>query len=455
MTTLLLTADAILTMNQDNLIIPRGAIVIEKDKIVATGKQIDILPQTKDLPRKDFGRSLLMPGLINSHCHSGFLRGTAEGLPLWDWLRLYIDPMHRVLKPQDAEIASWLCYGESLLAGTTTVVDMWRFMEGSAKAAAQLGLRVIMVPYVGEAEGFDYFDTLDDNEILIKNYHNSSEGRIKVWVGVEHQFYFTEEACHRAVKMCEKYSTGLHTHSNESKVEIPETLKRHGLLPIQALEKLRLLTPETVLLAHCVWLDKKEIELLQNYQIGVAHNPTSNMKLASGAAPVEDLIKAGIAVGIGSDGEKENNNLDIFEEMKITSLLAKYRAMKADSLNSWDILRSATIEGARALGLDEQLGSLEVGKKADIIALRCDTARMTPFISEGEFTNIHHNIVHSAQGGDVIMTMVNGKILTENGILLTGSMSDFIERATMTCLEVIERRKLWLSEHKKGAYSPV
>lgn len=455
MTETLLTADIVLTMDAGNRIIRAGGVLVRDDRIVAVGPAAELAVQAPTARRKDYGRAILMPGLINAHCHSGLLRGTAEGLPLWDWLRLFIDPMHRVLQPGDAEAASWLCYGESLLAGTTTAVDMWRFMAGSARAAEQLGLRVVMVPYVGEAEGFDYFDTLDDNERLIRDWHGAANGRINVWVGVEHQFYFTPEACRRAVRLCETYGVGLHTHSNESRLEIPEAFKRHGLLPMQALEKLGLLQPEHVLLAHCVWLDPAEIELMQKYRIGVAHNPTSNMKLASGQAPIEALIAAGIAVGIGSDGEKENNNLDIFEEMKIASLLAKFGAMRAEALDSWHILRSATIEGARALGMADKIGSLEPGKQADIIVVRGDIPHLTPFIAEGPFFNLHHNLVHAVQGGDVVMTMVDGRIVAENGLLLTGDMARYIADLDRAAAGVMTRRAAWLEKNASGAHSPV
>jgi 5-methylthioadenosine/S-adenosylhomocysteine deaminase len=452
---IMLTADAVLTMDAENRVVTNGAVLVRNDKIVAVGVLDDIAPRAPHAQRKDFGRAVLMPGLVNAHCHSGFLRGTAEGMPLWDWLRLYIDPMHRVLRPADAEAASWLCYGESLLAGTTTAVDMWRFMAGSARAAEQLGLRVVMVPYVGEAEGFDYFDTLDDNETLINDWHGAANGRINVWVGVEHQFYFTPEACRRAIAMAERYGVGLHTHTNESNLEIPEMRKRHGLLPMQALEKLGLLQPAPVLLAHCVWLEPEEIALMQKYQVGVAHNPTSNMKLASGAAPVDVLIDHGIAVGIGSDGEKENNNLDIFEEMKVASLLGKFRVMRADALPSWRVLRMATIDGARAIGMADRIGSLEQGKLADIIAVRGNVPHLTPFIAEGPFFNLHHNIVHAVQGDDVIMTMVDGQVVAENGVLLNGDMTQYIADVERTAAEVIERRADWLKGNVAGAHTPV
>lgn len=146
---------------------------------------------------RDYPEVLLMPGLINTHCHSGLLRGTAEGLPVWDWLEQFIDPMHRVLQPEDAKAASYLCYAEALLSGTTTIVDMWRYMDGSAEAAQQLGIRAILVPYVAEHPDHDYFETLKTNEALINRWHQQSHGQIQVWVGLEHLFYAEPHALKR------------------------------------------------------------------------------------------------------------------------------------------------------------------------------------------------------------------------------------------------------------------
>lgn len=452
---LLLCADAVLPMTTGNPVIPDGAVLVRGERILAVGPRAELAKRSASAEVRDYGRAVLMPGLINTHSHSGLLRGTAEELPVWEWLQQYIDPMHRVLQPDEAEAASWLCYAESLLAGTTTSVDMWRYMAGSARAAEQLGNRVVMVPYVGEAPGYDYFDSLDDNEALLSRWHGGAGGRVSVWVGLEHQYYATEAACRRAVELCRHYQTGLHTHSNESRSEIPEARRRHGMSPVRALEKLGLLSPERVLLAHCVWLDDDELQLLADRNVGVAHNPSSNMKLASGPAPVEAMIAAGIAVGIGTDGEKENNNLDMFEEMKIASLLAKLRAMDAAAWKSWDVLRAATIEGARALGMDGEIGSLETGKQADIIAVRADTPRMTPYIPRGPLQNLHHNLVHSALGGDVAMTMVAGRILTENQALLSGDLSAYIKFANEASERLLARRDDWLAANREGVPTPV
>ncbi len=454
MITMLLHADHVLTMDPTNRVISDGAVVISQDRITAVGPASDLRTRYPGVPVRRLPDRLLMPGLINAHLHSGLLRGTAEGLPVWDWLRMFIDPMHRVLRPEDAEAASFLCYAEAVLSGTTTVVDMWRYMEGSARAAQQIGNRTIMVPYVGEHPDYDYFDHLDDTEALLETWHGGADGRVEVWVGLEHAFYATEPAHARAIALAQKFNTGFHTNSNEAEVELREMQRRYGCRSIPALEKLGLLDAPRTLLAHCVWLDDNEIELMARRGVAVAHNPTSNMKLASGAAPVQKLRRAGVPVGIGTDGEKENNNLDMFEEMKFTSLLAKFASLDAAAMPAWDVLRMATIEGARAIGKDAEIGSLEVGKKADLIAVRTDTPRLTPLFG-GMDGNLHHNLVHAVRGSDVDLTMIDGRIVVEDGELRTAAMADLIRRVQDVVPGLFSRRAAWLAKHADGATSPI
>lgn len=454
MITMLLHADHVLTMDPDNRVITDGAVVIEDDRIAAVGPAAELRTRYTGVPVRRLDNRLLMPGLVNAHLHSGLLRGTAEGLPVWDWLRMYIDPMHRVLQAEDAEAASFLCYAEAVLSGTTTVVDMWRYMQGSARAAQQIGNRTVMVPYVGEHPDYDYFDHLDDTERLLEDWHGGADGRVEVWVGLEHAFYATEPAHRRAIALAQKFNTGFHTHSNEAEVELREMERRYACRSIPALEKLGLLDAPRTLLAHCVWLDDDEIALMARRGIAVAHNPTSNMKLASGAAPVAKLRQAGVAVGIGTDGEKENNNLDMFEEMKFTSLLAKFASLDAAAMPAWDVLRMATIEGARAIGKQAEIGSLEVGKKADLIAVRTDTPRLTPQFG-GVDGNLHHNLVHAVRGSDVDLTMVDGRIIVEDGKLKTADMRDLIGRVQSVAPGLFFRRAAWLASHADGATSPI
>lgn len=445
----LITADYLLTMNQTLDCIKNGAVLINGSMIQAVGQLDDLIQQYPHIQIQNYGKTILMPGLINTHCHSGLLRGTAEGLPVWDWLQQFIDPMHRVLEPHDAKVASYLCYAEALLSGTTTIVDMWRFMDGSAEAAEALGIRAVLVPYVAEHPDHHYFETLKTNEALTQKWHQGANGRIDVWVGLEHLFYAESQALKRIQDLCLHYKTGFHTHSNESQFDVQENLRRYGIRPIQSLEKLGLLDVPKTLLAHCVWADSDEISILKKHNVGVAHNPISNMKLASGAAPIKQMLEQGVSVGLGTDGEKENNNLDMFEEMKTASLLAKFSNLDAAALDSWQICQMATIKGAQALGMQNQIGSIEVGKKADIIAVNLSTPRMTPLIDQGHLFNLHTNLVHAVQGQDVMMTMVNGQVVVDNGKLVNADIQSLIEQVNLAAPLLFMRREDWLSKQGK------
>ena len=440
----ILHADHLLTMDADNTVITHGAVLVDQDGLIgAVGPVAELAASHPGVPVRRLANRLLMPGLVNAHAHSGLLRGTAEGLPVWAWLQQHIDPMHRVVNAEEAELASRLCYAEALLSGTTTIVDMWRHMEGSARAASDLGIRAVLVPYVAEHPEHDYFETLDTNEALIERWHGGAQGRIQVWVGLEHMFYATPEAWRRCADMSRRHRVGFHTHSNESRFDVEETQRRYGMRPIQALQEFGLLDAHRVMLAHCVWTSDEEMDILAARRIGVVHNPVSNMKLASGAAPFEAMLARGIAVGLGTDGEKENNNLDMFEEMKTASLLAKLSRLDAAALDAWSVCRMATMGGARALGLDKTIGSIEAGKAADLIAVRTDTPRMTPLLG-GSDGNLHHNLVHAVQGGDVDMTMVAGHIVVDNGRLLSGDLADTIAQANRAVPLLFARRAEWL-----------
>jgi 5-methylthioadenosine/S-adenosylhomocysteine deaminase len=444
---LILGGDTLLTMDAENRIIADGALFIRAGRIEAVGPLSTLTAAHPGIAVKRVAHSVLLPGLINAHAHSGLLRGTAEHLPVWDWLRLHIDPMHRVLEAPEAEIASWLCYAESLQGGTTTVVDMWRFMEGSARAAQGVGIRLVAVPYVAEHPEYDYFETLDGNQSLIEGWHGKADGRINVWVGLEHPFYADAAGQRRAIDMAKAYRIPLHMHCSESQIEIPEFARRYGRRPMFALDELGFFDAPLTLIAHAVWLDPSEIELMARRRASVSHNPVSNMKLASGFAPVAELLAAGIPVGLGTDGEKENNNFDLFEEMKVASLLGKLRTLDATAMDSWQVLRMATSQGAKALGLEQEIGSLEPGKRADVIAVRTDTPRMTPSFTAGPYFNLQHNLVHAVRGEDVTLTMVNGRIVVEDGMLKTADLRHILTEAQRAAPALFARRAAYLAEH--------
>lgn len=441
----IVTADHVVTMNPARDVLANAALAIDGQRIVQVGDADLVRATFPDAPVLALPERVVMPGLVNAHHHSGLLRGTAEQLPVWEWLRQHIDPMHRVLRPDEAEAAAWLCYAEGLLAGTTTIVDMWRFMDGAARAASQLGNRLVTVNYVGAHPTFDYFDTLDDNERMLTTWAGAAGGRIVPWVGLEHPFYADAEGQRRAIALAREYDTGLYTHCSEAQVEIQEFLDRYGRRPMFALEELGFFDAPRVLIAHAVWLDQDEVALVAERGVGVSHNPVSNMKLASGMAPVAELLAAGVNVGLGTDGEKENNNLDMFEEMKVASLLGKVRAMDAAAMDSWQVLDLATNGGARALGLGDRLGSLEPGKQADLIAVRTDTPRMTPIFGSGRYANLHHNLVHAVRGGDVDLTMVAGQLVVRDGRLHTADLRELIERARTLVPGLFARRSEYLA----------
>jgi 5-methylthioadenosine/S-adenosylhomocysteine deaminase len=417
-----------------------GSVLIDGDSIVTVGAvaEVDADPRAAGADVVDVTDSAVLPGLHNCHLHSGLLRGTAESMALWDWLQAYVDPAHKALTPEIARAASRQCYAEGVLAGTTSVMDMWRFMEGSAEVAAELGIRATLVPYLADASGFDYFETIASNRRLLESQAVAADGRVRAWVGLEHLMYCTEECFAQAAELMDEFDTGLHTHASETTWEVEESLRRWGRRPIEVFHDRGVLGPRTVL-AHCVWLSDREIELLSQTGTAVAHCPTSNMKLASGVARVGDLRRAGVRVGIGTDGEKENNNLDLIEEMKVASLLQKVTTLDPAAGDPWDTLALATSEGAAVLGLDDRTGTLEAGKRADVITVSLQGLHTTP-VMHGDLFNVAAHLVFSATGRDVRDVWVDGRPLLRDGVPLTFDVGRVRAEAQAAAEELFARR---------------
>lgn len=415
-----------------------GSVLVAGRDIVAVGGVEEIDARAEGAEVIDASGHAVIPGLHNCHLHSGLLRGTAESKSLWDWLKTYVDPAHKALTPEIAESASLLAYTEGLRSGTTSVLDMWRFMEGSARSAEALGIRATLAPYVADEDGYDYFESLESNRRLLETHRSSADGRVRAWVGLEHLFYCTPEAFRGAVALAEEFDTGIHTHSSETIWEVQESLRRFGRRPIEEFFNRGILGARTVV-AHCVWLDDREIKLLAETGTGASHCPCSNMKLASGPARVSDMRAAGIAVGLGSDGEKENNNLDLIEEMKFASLLQKVSTLDPTSGDPWEILAMATLEGARVLKLDGVTGSLEPGKRADIVTIDLRALHMTP-VMRGDHFNVAAHLVFSATGRDVDHVLVDGELLVDGGCVLPVDVATVREQAQKAAEELFDRR---------------
>ena len=403
---------AIFTVDPDNRVIPRGTLIVEDGRISAVGPS-DELIIPPGMPVIDASGHALLPGLIDAHSHSSLMRGVTENMQLMEWLPYY-QLEHRALTEEYAFHSARLCYLEALKSGTTCVMDMYRFMHRCADAAGEIGLRVNLAPYVADEPGKDFFATRAENRALIHSHHGSQNGRIQVWMGLEHLFYCTPDAYREALECQAEYGVGIHTHACEQKEEDDAVKAHFGRRSIAQLDHYGILGERT-LIAHCVWLNDEEIKRIADTGTAISHCPISNAKLASGVARVPEMLAAGITVGLGTDGPVCNNSLSLFEEMKFASLIQKATRLDATVLPADQILRMATINGARALGLGDRIGSLEVGKQADLLLLDLAQPNLTPTEINAAGGNLLWNLVFAADARNVAAVWVDGRQLIANG----------------------------------------
>lgn len=437
-TAALIRGGIVLPMEGDRTAFDPGSVLMTGPRIAAVGPvaEVDAHPAAAAAEVIDASGCAVIPGLHNAHLHSGLLRGTAESMALWEWLENHVDPAHRALTPEIAEAASYMAYAEGLRGGTTSVLDMWRFMEGSARAAEEIGIRATLAPYT--ADEYDWFETLDTNRRLLESHHGAAGGRVRVWVGLEHMFYCSPEMCRAAAELAAEFDTGLHTHSSESVWEVQECLRRFGRRPIEEFHSRGVLGERTVV-AHCVWLDDREVSLMAETGTALVHCPCSNMKLASGPARIGHYRSRGLTVGLGTDGEKENNSLDMLEEMKFASLLAKVSALDPVAGDPWDILDMATRSGAAALGLGDVTGTLTVGKDADVVTVDLSGLHFVPVLHGRDF-NAPAHLVFTASAHDVSDVWVRGRRLVEGGRVVSVDVAAVAARAQAAAEELFERR---------------
>ena len=403
---------AIFTVDPGNRVIPRGTLIVEDGRISAVGPS-DELIIPPGMPVIDASGHALLPGLIDAHSHSSLMRGVTENMQLMEWLPYY-QLEHRALTEEYAFHSARLCYLEALKSGTTCVMDMYRFMHRCADAAGEIGLRVNLAPYVADEPGKDFFATRAENRALIHSHHGAQNGRIQVWMGLEHLFYCTPDAYREALECQAEYGVGIHTHASEQKEEDDAVKAHFGRRSIAQLDHYGILGERT-LIAHCVWLNDDEIKRIADTGTAISHCPISNAKLASGVARVPEMLAAGITVGLGTDGPVCNNSLSLFEEMKFASLIQKATRLDATVLPADQILRMATINGARALGLGDRIGSLEVGKQADLLLLDLAQPNLTPTEINAAGGNLLWNLVFAADARNVAAVWVDGRQLIANG----------------------------------------
>jgi len=396
-------------------VIEDGTIVVDGSRIVDVGDRDELVDQYPDHRERQF--DIVLPGLVGSHIHSvqSLGRGISDDQELLDWLFDYILPMEATLTADEMEIAAKLGYLELIETGTTTAIDHLSVAHADRafEAAGEMGVRGVLGKVLMDQRSPDGLcentqDALDETEQLIQKYHGSFDDRIRYAVTPRFAVSCTEACLRGARELADRYDEGvrIHTHASENHSEIETVEADTGKRNIHWLDEVGL-TGEDVILAHCVWTDDSEREVLAETGTHVTHCPTSNMKLASGIAPIVDYLDRGINVALGNDGPPCNNTLDPFSEMKQASVLQKVDQLDPTVTPTETIIEMATINGARAAGFD-RLGKLKPGWRADIIGLSTDTTRATPLYDPRSF------LVFAACGDDVEFTMVDGEVLMDD-----------------------------------------
>lgn len=401
----------IITMDANLNIIPHGSLLIENGII----KNISSAPLTiPGAETTDAEGMFVMPGFINTHTHvpMTMLRGYADDLPLQVWLTKHIFPAEaRLVNPENVRIATRLAFIEMIKSGTTCFNDMYFFEDVIAEEAKKAGIRGV----VGESlidfptPSFQSVDEgLDRCEALIRQWQG--DPIIHPSVCAHAPYTCSKETLQKTKQLADKYGTLFQIHVSETRKEVEDILTKYGMRPAEYLHSIGLLG-QNVIAAHCVWLDQHEIELMASSGTSIGHCPKSNLKLASGIADIDTYTKAGITVGIGTDGTASNNTLDMVEEMRFAALLAKVINYNPEAVNARTALQMATINGAKALGLDKITGSLEIGKSADLIMVHADASNMIPVYDE------YSAIVYAMNCKNVRSSMVNGEWIMRNRTL--------------------------------------
>jgi 5-methylthioadenosine/S-adenosylhomocysteine deaminase len=413
----ILTARYVLTVDAQHRLIEDGAIAVQGDRILAVGTRAEILKAYQSKQRVDRPNAIVAPGLIDTHTHAAMslFRGIADDRVLQDWLEHYIFPAEaKNVSPDFVRWGTRLACLEMLLSGTTTFTDMYYFEDVVAQVAKEAGMRGVLGETVIGFPVADAKTPADALKLSEKYLDTWSHDALIVPAIAPHALYTNSpETLIAARALANKYNAPILIHLAETKKENDDSKEKYGKSATQELESIHFFEGRTVA-AHGVWLDDADIATLKLHNVGVAHCPSSNMKLSSGAAPVPKLRAAGVNVGLGPDGPAgSNNDFNMFEEMDLAAKLQKLVTMDPQALPARAVIDMATIDGARVLGLEKQIGSLEPGKKADLITISLDEPNAIPLY------NVESQIVYALKGGDVRDVMINGRWVVRNRAVLT------------------------------------
>lgn len=390
-------------------IIENGALAIKDGKITFVGKSAAAtsIRAEKEIDAKE---KVAMPGLINCHTHlpMTLFRGIAEDQPLDTWLKETVWPLEAKLKASDVYTGALLGCLEMIKSGTTCFADMYFYEDMVAKAVEKSGLRGVLAQGIIES-GHKLLGaiTFRKSVSFAKKFHGYADGRVRTMLGPHAAYSCSLNLLKKIKEKSAELNVGVQIHLAESKTMFKECEKKHGLSEVKFLDKIGFLN-EKVVAAHCIDLSEKDMHILSERSVNVVHAPVANMKLGEGAAKVKDLMDLGVNVCLGTDGPASNNTLDMFETMKTAALLQKHTYRDPTVLPAYEVLKMATINGAKALGLMREVGSIEVGKRADLILVDLSKPHLKPL------HNIYASLVYATHGSDVDTVIIDGKVLMEN-----------------------------------------
>ncbi|HEV8216720.1 MAG TPA: amidohydrolase [Gemmatimonadaceae bacterium] len=432
---LIVTGGTVLTQNAAHRILAPGAIAVDGTDIVDVDTPAAISSKYQTTETMDARDQIVLPGLINTHSHAPMVmyRGLADDLALMDWLQKYIFPAEaKTVTPELVRVGTRLAAVEMIESGTTAFVDMYYFEEEIAKATFEAGLRGVLGQTIIQfpvADAKTPVEGLARAERFIKEFKANG---LVVPAVAPHALDTNDKGILAAsAALARNYGVPIVIHFAETEDEVKVAREQYQMTPTAALESIGVLGPTTIG-AHGVWVNDADIAILKRTGTGVAHNPESNMKLASGAAPVTKYLAAGVKLGLGTDGAASNNDLDMFEAMRQASFLAKLSTHDPTAVKAQDALDMATLGGARVIGMEKLLGSLEVGKRADLITVSTHSARQTPM-----YDAVSH-LVYVTRGTDVQNTIVNGRILMRDRQLKTLNRETVIADANRLAQKVRE-----------------
>lgn len=423
---IIITGGLLLTMDEHFTVIENPVIAIRGDRICHVSESVVGEKAFSAKKVIDASGAIILPGLINTHTHAPMtmFRGIADDLPLMEWLNNHIFPLE--MKHVNKEMVYWgarLACAEMILSGTTTFCDGYFYPGRIARAAMEAGLRIVL--------GLGFFDMDEDVDISAAKNAETARGFLQKWRSISplvtpalfpHALYTCRPETMKALKsVAEDFGLLFITHLSETREEVNDIREKYGLTPVRLLYKNGILNERSIAV-HCNWLDEEEMEMLASTGSRVSHNAESGMKLASGLCPVPKLLERGVTVGLGTDGCASNNDHDLIREMGSVAYAHKLITGNPTVMDARTVLALATISGARVLGMEKEIGSIEIGKKADLIIIDTRTPRLRPLY------NPYSQIVYSACGENVTTTICNGRVLMENRRLTTVDVAETLSQ---------------------------